>query len=402
MNRTHLTLSAVLLVAALAVPATMMAAGRAESTSMDTLTSGNTTFAVKLYRELGTAEGNLFFSPYSISSALGMTYAGARENTAREMKDALHFELEQRELHPAFKKLNQELVTSARKADQKLSIANGLSLTGGGVSEEFKVLLKDNYDAELFAGGLNKINGWVKQKTEGKIEKILETLDPNSVCVLLNAVYFKGIWESQFKEMHTRDAPFKLSSRKQVTVPLMYQKSDFKILKKKDFQAAEIPYKGKRMSMIVLLPEDVDGLPKLEKQLTTQSLKEWLAELDERPSQETELHMPKYKLETSYDLVPACTKLGMKDAFDTTGKADFRGMGWPKGELWISQIKHKAFVEVNEEGTEAAAATAVEMATLSVRHYPVFRADHPFIFVIRENTTGSILFMGKLVDPRSK
>jgi serine protease inhibitor len=379
-----------------------IAAAQAGSTSLDTLVEGNTAFAVKLYRELGTSEGNLFFSPYSISSALGMTYAGARENTAKEMKDALSFELEQRQLHSSFKKLNQELTLNAHKAGQKLNVANGLCLTGADVSKEFKALLKDNYDAEFFAGGLDKINGWVKQKTEGKIEKILEKLNPNSVCVILNAIYFKGVWESQFKEAQTHDAPFTLSSTKQVKVPLMYQRSEFSILTKKDFQAAAIPYKGKRMSMIVLLPQDVDGLAKLEKQVTTQNLKQWLAELDEKPARETELFMPKFKLETGYDLVPPCKELGMKDAFDTGGKADFRGMGWPKGDLWISQIKHKAFVEVNEEGTEAAAATAVEMARKCVRDYPIFRADHPFLFMIRDNQTGSLLFMGRIVDPHSK
>ncbi len=402
MNRTHLTLSAILLLSALAVPERSMAADRSESTSVDTLASGNTAFAVKLYREIGDAKGNLFFSPYSISSALGMTYAGARENTAREMKATLDFGLEQQQLHSAFKKLNQELATNAHRADQKLNIANGLCLTGGDVSKEFKALLKDNYDAELFTGGLDKINGWVKHKTEGKIEKILETLDANSVCVLLNAIYFKGTWESQFKEKLTRKAPFKLSPKKEVTVPLMYQKGDFKLLEKKDFQVAAIPYKGNRMSMIVFLPQSVDGLTNMENKLTTQNLKQWLAELDKKHVQETQLFIPKFKLETGYDLVPHCKSMGMKDAFDTTGKADFRGMGWPKGDLWISQIKHKAFVEVNEEGTEAAAATAVVMATESARRYPVFRADHPFLFMIRDNQIGSILFMGRIVDPSTK
>ena len=401
MNRTHLALSAFLLAATLNMPAKSIAADQSASSSVDTLAKGNAAFAVKLYGQLREAEGNVFFSPYSISSALGMTYAGARGNTAAEMKETLDFELEQRHLHSAFKKLNQELTANAREANQKLNIANGLCLTGGDVSKEFKALLKDSYDADFFAGGLDKINGWVKDKTEGKIEKILEKLDPNSVCVLLNAIYFKGTWESQFKERNTHDAPFK-SSMKQVKVPLMYQKGNFKILKKKDFQVAAIPYKGKRMSMIVLLPQEIDGLTTLEEELTAPNLTKWLAELDKTPVQEIQLFMPKFKLETGYDLVPPCQTLGMRDAFDTTGKADFSGMGWPKGELWISQIKHKAFVEVNEEGTEAAAATAVEMATRSARRYPVFRADHPFLFMIRDNQTGSVLFMGRMVDPKSK
>jgi serine protease inhibitor len=401
MNRAQMTLSAILLVATLAMSVTSMAADLSKSSSVDTLVKGNTAFAVKLYRELGSSEGNLSFSPYSISSALGMTYAGARENTAKEMEDVLHFELEQTQLPSVFKELTQELVADARNADQKLNIANGLCLTGDDVSKEFKALLKDYYDAEIFSGGLDKINGWVQEKTEGKIEKILEKLSPNSVCVILNAIYFKGTWESQFKNSATHDAPFKQSASKHVTVPLMYQRRDFKLLNRKDFQAASLPYKGNLMSMIVLLPREVDGLTELERQLTTRNLKQWLAELEKEPAQETELFMPKFKLETGYDLVSPCIKLGMKDAFDA-GKADFRGMGWPKGELWISQIKHKAFVEVNEEGTEAAAATAVEMSTKSIQSYPVFRADHPFLFMIRDNQTGSILFMGRIVEPSSK
>jgi serpin B len=179
----------------------------------------------------------------------------------------------------------------------------------------------------------------------------------------------------------------------------MYQKSYFQILGKEDFQAASIPYRGKHLSMIILLPCEVDGLAKLEKQLTGENVQQWLSELDKAPVQKIELYMPKYKLETGYDLVPPCKALGMKDAFDTSGKADFSGMGWPKGKLWISQIKHKAFVEVNEEGTEAAAATAVGMQATAVRFYPVFRADHPFLFLIRDNQTGSILFMGRMVNP---
>lgn len=402
MNRTHLAFLSLLLLAIPNLSATSIAADQSRGASVDTFPKGNAAFAVNLYRELGAAEGNIFFSPYSISSALGMTYAGARGNTATEMKETLKFELTQGQLHSAFKELNQQLTANEREADQKLNIANGLCLTGGDVSKEFKALLKEHYDAEFFAGELDKINEWVNRKTEGKIEKILERLDPDSVCVLLNAIYFKGAWESQFKEEHTRSAPFTLSSTKQVTVPLMYQKCDLKILKKQGFQVAAIPYKGSRMSMIVLLPQEVDGLTKLEEQLTDQHLEQWLAELDKTTVRKIQLFMPKFRLETGYDLVPPCKTLGMKDAFDTTGKADFSGMGWPKGKLWISQIKHKAFVEVNEEGTEAAAATAVEMATKSARLYPVFRADHPFLFMIRDNQTGSILFMGRLVDPNSK
>jgi len=402
MNRLIPVLSAILISVVFVAPAAKSLAAPASGLSArENIVQGNSAFAVQLYRELGASEGNLFFSPYSISSALGMTYDGARGTTANEMKSVLHFSVAQSALPPAFKSLNRELVATARKTGQKLNIANALVLTGGDVSSEFKTTLKDYYDAEIFGGGLDKINGWVKQKTEGKIEKILEELDANSVCVLLNAIYFKGIWENQFLKSNTHDAPFYVSADKQVTASMMSQKGDFKLLVEKDFQAISLPYKGKSLSMVVLLPQTVDGLAALERQLTDQNLKGWLAKLDKQPTRKIDLFLPKFKLETSYDLVSPFTKMGMKEAF-IPGKADFSGMGWPKGRLYISQIKHKAFVEVNEEGTEAAAATAVEMATKSFQQDPVFRADHPFLCLIRDNGSGSILFMGRIVNPGSK
>lgn len=366
---------------------------------LQTLVKGNNDFAMKLYRQLSAKDGNLFFSPFSVSSALGMTYAGARENTAAEMKSAMSFELDQALLHDTFRQLNQNLAAKANQNGQKLNIANGLCLTGGDLSEEFKSLLQKNYEAELFSGDLAKINAWVKTKTEGKIEKIIANLSPDTVCVLLNAIYFKGTWESQFDEKLTREAPFSSSATEKKQVPFMYQKSRFRIIEKDEFQAISLPYKGNLMSMIVVLPQTVDGLAGLEQDLSAEKLDEWLKEIDAAQAKKTILYLPKFKLETNYNLVPACTTLGMKDAFNSAGIADFSGMGWPKGKLWISQIKHKAFVEVNEEGTEAAAATAVEMETKSISMDPVFRADHPFIFLIRENTSGSILFIGRMANP---
>jgi serine protease inhibitor len=401
MKRSLLVLSAILLSAVLAAPfATSIEASTLEQSLHKNVVQGNTVFAVQSYRELGSEAGNLFFSPYSVSSALGMTYAGARGNTAKEMEKTLHFDLGQTELHSAFKSLNKELVATAQKSGQKLNIANALVLTGGDVSGEFESILKNYYDAEIFGGGLDAINGWVKEKTEGKIEKILENLSGNSVCVILNAIYFKGVWESQFQKSSTHDAPFSVSASKKVTVPLMYQKSSFKLLDEKNFQAVSLPYKDNYLSMVILLPNTVDGLAALEKQLTTQRLKEWLAALDEQPVEKIHLYLPKFKLETGYNLVSPFMNMGMKDAFGRT--ADFSGMGWPKGSLWISQIIHKAFVEVNEEGTEAAAATAVEMQTKSIHYDPEFRADHPFVFVIRDNQSGAILFMGRLINPAAK
>lgn len=371
-----------------------------EEADTQAVVRGNTAFAADLYQQLSKQEGNVFFSPYSISLALGMTYGGARGNTAEEMAGALHFPENHEQLHPAFERLNRKLADAAAKTGQKLTIANGLCLTGGKVSSEYIELLQNSYDVEFFSGDVDAINAWVEKKTQGKIEKILEQLTANSVCVLLNAVYFKGLWESQFKEEQTHGAPFFVSPKKKVTVPLMHQKCGLKVLRKEGFKAASMPYKGGSMSMVILLPDEVDGLPALEEQLKAQNLGQWLEELDKTMPQEIDIYLPRFKVETGYDLVGSIQALGVHDAFEAD-VADFRGMGWPKGDLWIAQIKHKAFVEVNEEGTEAAAATAVEMVTKAAMPRPPFRADHPFLFVIRDNQTGAVLFLGRLVNPKA-
>lgn len=398
MPKVRIVVSFAMVAVAIAMAAGLHAADPPRGASTAALVEGNNAFAVNLYRLLGTAGGNLFFSPYSVSSALGMTYAGACGNTAAQMQKALELRLEQDAVPVAFKHLHRDLEESVRGSGQKLTIANGLCLTGGDVSKKYKDLLQSHFGAELFGGGLDEINGWVKKKTEGKIETILEQLDANSVCVLLNAIYFKGAWESRFKKDRTHEAPFRLSAKEQVPVKLMYQKGGYQLLEKPGFQALALPYQGQAMVMIVLLPEDVEGLAALEGQLTDK-LSLWLAELKKTPEQQIEVFLPKLKLETGYDLVQPCKELGIKDAFSMGKDADFCGMGWKKGDLWISQIKHKAFVEVNEEGTEAAAATAVEMATKSMPRHPVFRADHPFVFLIQDNKTGSILFMGRVANP---
>lgn len=376
----------------------MTPAGASPAGPFSAISDGNAGLAVQLYRELGAQEGNLFFSPYSISSAMGMTYAGARGETAAQMKTTLHFRLEQAGLNSGFRSLNKTLYENARSSGQRLSIANALVLTGGNVSDAYRNMLTTYYDAAIFRGGLDQINGWVKTKTEGKIDRILEQLSANSVCVILNAIYFKGVWESQFDKKLTLDGPFKLPGGIDVKTSFMHRKAEFKLLEEKDFQVLSLPYKGGILSMVVLLPKTVDGLARLEDALYAEDLKGWLARLDKQRNQKVSVYLPKFKLETKYDLVAPFQKMGMKDAFSPA--ADFSGTGWRKGDLWIGQIKHRAFVEVNEEGTEAAAATAVEMVTKSAPPRElVFRADHPFMFLIRDNETGTILFIGRMANP---
>jgi serpin B len=391
MKQTFKILSLVLLAATLSVPFA--------SAAQPPLATANNSFAARLYAELSHKTENLSFSPYSIASALGMAYAGARGNTAREIRQTLHFPLDPLQLSQAFQQANKDLMTVADRDGLKLTIANGLFLTGGGVSDQFEATLKNDYDAELFSDGVGQINAWVRQKTEGRIGKIIDRIGPNSVCVILNAIYFKGSWKSPFAREATRNAPFNLSSTAKVTAPLMHRRGNYKMVDGKDFQAVSLPYRGDDLSMVILLPRATEGLAGLEKRLTAAKLGDWLQRLDRQPSVTLDLYVPKFTMRTGYDLKPSLMKLGMKKAF--TKQADFSAMR-PSGDLWIGQIKHKVFLTVNEEGTVAAAATAGEMRTTAVRRYPVFRADHPFFFLIRDNRNSMILFLGRLADPNSK
>lgn len=213
---------------------------------------------------------------------------------------------------------------------------------------------------------------------------------------MTNAIYFKGDWAIEFDKKETRDAPFRISADKEVTVPLMYQKGDFTYAQEDKLQILELPYKGDDLSMVVLLPTEVDELTELEKSLTPKELNRWLTLLRK---QEVHVYLPKFKMTTGpLELSGILKSMGMKDAFSLPPIADFSGMTGRK-DLYISNVLHKAFVAVDEKGTEAAAATAVVMARGGISHEPVFRADHPFVFMIKDNRSGSVLFMGKVCNP---
>ena len=244
------------------------------------------------------------------------------------------------------------------------------------------------------------INQWVEQQTAGKIKDLLQSgvLTPATRLVLTNAIYFKGNWQTQFDKAQTRDEDFHLSAAQTVKAPLMNLQGRFNYFNGGTFQALEIPYESGDLSMIVFLPNDAGGLPALEQSLTAASAQQWLGQL--RPGSKIILALPKFKMTGQFGLNGALTALGMRQAFEQ-GVADFSGMTG-KRDLWISAAIHKVFVDVNEEGTEAAAATAIVMRSLAVtREQPpiVFRADHPFIFLIRDNRSGGILFMGRVTDP---
>jgi serpin B len=383
-----------------------------EKSKSEALVESNTAFALDLYQRLKDTKGNIFFSPYSISTALAMTYAGARENTAKQMADVLHFTLDQNNLHPTFAKLETWLKEIQEKGDVQLNVANSLwPQKGYSFLEEYLTLSEKYYRVTITPLDYRQaveearkiINQWVEEKTKDKIKNLIKPgiLNPLTRLVLVNAIYFKGNWASQFDEKRTKDDTFYLLSGQRVQVPLMAmaQKKEFRYAETESLQVLELPYVGEDLSMIVLLPRKNDGLPELEKHLTPETLMQWTTGLRK---QEVQVFLPKFKMTSQFRLDRTLAAMGMRDAFDPS-KANFSGMDGRRNWLHIGAVIHKAFVDVNEEGTEAAAATAVAMRiTMALQPPPLFRADHPFIFLIRDNKTGSILFIGRVLDPRQK
>jgi serpin B len=368
---------------------------------------GDNGFAADLYGKLRGQNGNLFFSPYSISTALAMTYSGARGRTATQMAQTLHFDLPADNLPPAFAEMATGLDAIQQKGNVKLAVANSLwPQKKFSFRPEYLDLCQKYYGAAIypvdFVGhaedARKTINDWVAGKTNGKI---VDLLAPHTVdgarLVLVNAIYFKGDWANRFNAALTQDEPFHVSAQTTTTVPLMQQTSEFGYAEFPDLQVLEMPYAGNDLSMVVLLPRAADGLGKLEAQLTAAQLAAWTTNL---PSRKVQMFFPKFTATSQFSLGDTLAGMGMADAFDP-GKANFSGMDG-REDLYISSVIHKAYVKVDEEGTEAAAATAVTMKFAGVMREllpPVFRADHPFLFLIRDNHTGSILFLGRMTHP---
>lgn len=371
----------------------------------DAVVKGNTALALDLYGALKQKPGNLFFCPYSISTALAMTYAGARTQTEKEMAAVLHLP-GQPAAHAGFRAW-QKQVDAAQGKGVALHVANALwAQQGHPFLKPYLAVVKKYYRSEVrhvdfitsTEAARREINAWVSTKTAHTIEDLLPVgiLDRLTRLVLVNAIYFKGRWAGQFSKDATHMAPFHPSPGATVTVPMMYQKASFGYREDKLLQILELPYAGQRCSMVVLLPSKTSGLSGLEKELTSANLARWLSGLKPR---EVAVWLPRFKLSAEFSLRDTLAGLGMSTAFDPA-KADFSGMDGTR-ELSISAVIHKAFVEVNEEGTEAAAATAVVMMKLSAPTRPIeFRADRPFLFLIRDQATGSILFLGRVVNPR--
>lgn len=379
---------------------------------LKTLAADNTTFAFDLYRQLKSDEtGNFFYSPYSISQALAMTYAGAAGSTAQQMAAALHFGLPGAQLHPAFNKLALELASRSEikdvPADQqfRLNVANSIwGQQGQGFLPDFLDTLAVNYGAGLqtvdFTAdpeGIRKsINDWVAQQTADKIKDLIPqgAIDTLTRMVLANAIYFNASWQDQFEKSQTRDGEFILQGQNVISVPMMHQTESFGTMFGDGYRAVVLPYVGNQLSMMVIVP-DYDQFADVESRLSPGFLDAILANLQ---IGKVKLGMPKFKIETSFELEGALTALGMPDAFDPK-RADFSAMDGKK-DLYIGAVVHKAYVSVDENGTEAAAATAVIMEAMAMPVEPmVFDVDRPFIFVIRDNPTGTILFVGRVTNP---
>ncbi len=383
---------------------------------LEDLVTGNSQFAADLYDQLRAQDGNLFFSPYSISSALAMTYAGARGQTETQMAAALRFTLPQDRLHPAFNALDLALAERAQTSTAgsfQLSVANRIwGQAGWEFLPDFLDTLAVNYGAGLALldfmedpeGSRITINDWVSDATADRIPELLpkSSITEDTRLVLTNAVYFKAAWHHQFGAQFTSPAPFTLVDGSQVTVDMMRQTESCKYTEGDGYQAVELPYVGDQVAMVIILPA-AGTFDTFEQSLATGGLADILNRMT--TDRGVALQLPRFTFEKGDSLKLILSGLGMTDAFDGV-LADFSGMADLSAmegyhNLYISDVIHKAFVRVDEDGTEAAAATAVVVGEVTaLPQEPVTMiADRPFIFVIRDIPTQTILFMGRVMDP---
>nr|XP_055148035.1 serpin B3 [Symphalangus syndactylus] len=390
---------------------------------MNSLSEANTKFMFDLFQQFRKSkDNNVFYSPISITSALGMVLLGAKDYTAKQINKVLHFDHvtenttekaatyhvnRSGNVHYQFQKLLTELNKSTDAYE--LKIANKLfGEKTYQFLQEYLEAIKNFYKTSVesvdFAHApeesRKKINSWVESQTNEKIKNLIPdgAIGNDTTLVLVNAIYFKGQWENKFKKENTKEEKFWPNKNTYKPIQMMRQYTSFHFASLEDVEAKvlEIPYKGKDLSMIVLLPNEIDGLQKLEEKLTADKLIEWTSLQNMRKTR-VDLHLPRFKVEESYDLKDTLRTMGMVDIFN--GDADLSGMTGSRG-LVVSKVLHQAFVEVTEEGAEAAAATAVVVeltSTLSTNEE--FHCNHPFLFFIRQNKTNSILFFGRFSSP---
>ncbi|KAG9479334.1 hypothetical protein GDO78_012806 [Eleutherodactylus coqui] len=378
---------------------------------MEALSSACMSFSLDLFRTLCQTDpnGNVFLSPLSISAALAMVSLGAKGKTAGQVSKALHFDSLQ-DVHSNFQTLNGQI--NKKSSSHTLNLANRLyGEQTFHFLPEFLSSMQNLYKAKLGTvdfisaceAARKEINKWVSEQTKGKIPEVLTegSVDGTTKLVLVNAIYFKGDWAEKFNPEHTTEVPFRINKREQKPVKMMYQMKSlpFNYIPELSCRILELPYVGKELSMIFLLPDNIEdettGLQNLEKQISVEKLQEWTRPENMYPT-DVHVHLPKFKLEESYKLKPALSTLGIVDLFDAA-RADLSGISGSQN-LFLSEVIHKSFVEVNEEGTEAAAATA-GIALMCLSREEEFNADHPFLFFIRHNESKNILFFGKYSSP---
>lgn len=382
-----------------------------DATDQESLVLANSDFAFDLYARLRHRQGNLVFSPYNISSGLAVCLAGARGTTEDELAKCLRLPINQDRVHPAFHALKQALLGNLKEQGVTLNIANRLWADQAlHVEESFLALTQDRYEAELatvdFAGhraeACREMNFWVKEQTKGKLSDLVsaDILPADTLTVLICAIYFKANWAQPFQEV-TSQAPFHVSRREAVNVPMMHMDDMFKAFRMvitPDAQMLELLYNvppkwSGDFCMLILLPKRNDGLAALERSLTTDRLAEWISGLEHG---HFEVFLPRFRVTSNVDLKSLLTEMGIATAFERA-TADFSGIA--EGDLYLSEGIHSAFVSVDEQGTEAAAAWGGGFNAFDDTKPNVFRADHPFLFLIRHNPTGTILFLGRVVNP---
>ncbi|XP_048363087.1 leukocyte elastase inhibitor-like [Sphaerodactylus townsendi] len=395
------------------------------SPTMGSLVDSNTRFAVDVLKMLHkeNPKQNVITSPFSVSAALSMVLYGAKKNTAAQMEKVLHIDKitgsgkgdspgagavcdKPGGPHSQFKTLLSAINTHTK--NYALSVANRIyGAKRFEFEQQYLRCTKELYGAELervdFQHALEetrkKINAWVEKRTNNKIKGLFApgAIDESAALILVNAIYFQGKWQRAFNKTNTQEKPFWISENQSKKVPMMYQKHKFNWaeIKNPKIKLLELPYDNKDLSMIILLPEDKGGLDQVVKGLSYDKVQEWTRSSNMK-EEKIEVYLPKFKLEGKYALGGTLGNMGMTDVF-TPGKADLSGMS--KSSLVVSKVIHQAFIEVNEEGTEAAAATGVEVVPVSARIYPKVVADRPFLFFIRHNKSQSILFSGTVVSP---
>ena len=368
---------------------------------------GSNRFAIELHRKLAPGNDNLVFSPFSVHTALAMAATGAEGRTLEQMEKVLH--LPNRDSLPASGDMTRFYGTGSRPYE--LAVSNGLwGQRGFAWNRAFVALLDDRFAAGFHEADFAakpeterlRINAWVAERTRERIGEIIPAggVSENTKLVLANAVFFKGSWALEFDPERTKTEDFHRADGSDTDVPMMVQRSDFDYAEQDDFQLLAMPYRGGDLEMVVLLPRKPDGLPALEDRLTAETFLEWR---HAARSWEVHVHLPRFRIEHGFKAIPHLASLGMTDAFDTS--ADFSGMieeHAREPRLRVEEVIHQAFIEVNEEGTEAAAATVVTMGPVSAstqREFKEFRADRPFLFLIRDARHDTILFLGRLTRP---